>query len=147
MYDWGAVSKFWRKTMNVPGGCIHWTGSYARSGYGVYWIGGQYRLSHRVSLELKLGREIGKDKYALHKCNNKACINPDHLYEGSPSENNFDQWKSGQRYKLGPESRAMLLAEVRSGMPVPETCAKYGVNRNWVADHNRLVRLGKRQDS
>lgn len=147
LYGWEAEAKFWRRTMNVPGGCLHWVGRYGMSGYGVYWLQGRYQLAHRISLQIKLGREIKPDKYALHKCNNRSCVNPSHLSEGSPSENNFDQWRSGTRYKIGPEKRAMLLADIRSGFSIPETCKKYGVNRNWYADHKRLCRLGKRNDS
>jgi len=42
-------------------------------------------------LEQKLGRKTLDGMYACHKCGIPACINPDHIYEGTPKENSLDK--------------------------------------------------------
>jgi hypothetical protein len=37
-------------------------------------------------------------KWILHKCNNKLCVNPNHLYDGSPKDNVADMIKAGTHY-------------------------------------------------
>jgi hypothetical protein len=41
-------------------------------------------------LRQKLGRELKAGFGACHTCNNRQCINPEHLYEGSPLDNTGD---------------------------------------------------------
>jgi HNH endonuclease len=50
----------------------------------------QIRL-HRLVLERKLGRPIRPGFHALHHCDNKRCVNPDHLYEGTHKDNMRDR--------------------------------------------------------
>lgn len=147
MHSSELMDKFSKHTMRVPGGCIFWTGSYSKDGYGVFWIRElrMYRFAHVISLEMKLGRKLESGMLSLHDCSQRACVNPIHLYEGSASQNNVDAWRAGTRYKLNPEGRASLLRLIGDGANIPEACKKFGVKRNWYADHVRLVRLGKRK--
>lgn len=56
------------------------------------WIDGVGHVKmHRVALERKLGRPIETGKFALHTCDNKSCMNPDHLYEGTRKDNAQDR--------------------------------------------------------
>lgn len=56
-----------------------------------------YYTKHRRALEKKLGRPITKGMLACHTCNHPRCYNPDHLYEGSYSDNILDRWHGSQR--------------------------------------------------
>lgn len=49
----------------------------------------------RYQLTKKLGRDIKEGYEALHTCNNGKCINPDHLYEGTVSDNSRDTIAAG----------------------------------------------------
>ena len=46
--------------------------------------------AHRLALERKLGRPIKTGHMALHHCDNKSCVNEDHLYEGTAKDNTQD---------------------------------------------------------
>lgn len=76
------------------GRCKLWTGAKNTKGYPKATIDGKQVLVHRHMLELKLGRKLGKDKQAGHKCGNRTCIAPGHLHEVNQSENEKDK----QRY-------------------------------------------------
>ena len=74
-------------------GCWEWKIAKVQ-GYGVFKFNRKMYKAHRISWELHFG-EIPKDKFVLHKCNNKECSNPDHLYLGSYIENRIDLANSG----------------------------------------------------
>ena len=63
-----------------------WTRSKTPAGYGLFWLGGKYRLAHRVSYELFVG-PIPEDLVIDHTCRNPACIEPTHLEPVTQAEN------------------------------------------------------------
>lgn len=60
---------------------------------------GRVFRAHRVSLMLKLGRDLLPGMFAMHKCDVRLCINPDHLEEGNGSDNSQDCVKKRRRNK------------------------------------------------
>jgi len=52
--------------------------------------------TYRIVLEAKLGRPLKEGEVARHKCDNRACINPDHLIPGSPADNVRDMHERGR---------------------------------------------------
>jgi hypothetical protein len=60
------------------------SGSYGKVRWRCKWYS-----AHRSSYEVFVG-SIPKEKWVCHKCDSPKCINPDHLFLGSPSENRRD---------------------------------------------------------
>ena len=60
------------------------SGPYGKIRWNVKW-----HSAHRISYEQFVG-PIQKDKWVCHKCDTPKCVNPDHLFLGSPSDNHKD---------------------------------------------------------
>jgi len=76
-------------------GCIEWTKSRKKNGYGLIFIGGKKKFAHRHYYELKHG-PIPPGMFVCHKCDNPACYNVDHLFLGTPQDNMDDMKKKGR---------------------------------------------------
>jgi hypothetical protein len=100
--------RFWDKVEKGQS-CWIWTGAHHPYGYGVIWNTGhtQRLRAHRVAWELTNG-EIPQGKHVLHTCDRPACVNPAHLYIGTPSDNSRDMVER-KRGPLGERNGNALL--------------------------------------
>lgn len=129
------VRQRFEKWFDKGDGCWEWKGSENknRGGYGAFGVFGKMVGAHVFALELD-GRPVGKGQYACHTCDNPRCVNPAHLYVGSPSDNVRDMI-SRNRHRAGELHYAARLTEqdvrsIRADQRSNAEIAKdYGVNR------------------
>lgn len=86
------VERFWAKVDQGADGCWEWRGVRQRNGYGQLSVAGRNALAHRVAWELSNG-PIPAGLWVLHKCDNRPCVRPDHLYLGTVHENQRDTYQ------------------------------------------------------
>ena len=84
------------KYVNKGSECWLWTGFRDKDGYGRFQCGKRAVGAHRVSFEIYKG-EIPEKAIVLHRCDNPACVNPDHLFIGSQADNIQDCMAKGRR--------------------------------------------------
>ncbi len=83
--------------------CWIWKGQINKAGYGRHCC----KYAHRLSYEYHIG-EIPVGKIICHKCNNKICVNPDHMYAGTPFDNTQDMKRDGVFIKRSLTSKQCL---------------------------------------
>lgn len=94
---WAKVDKRGPVVRRVLGHCWVWTAALYR-GYGVFApIGTKTVLAHRLSWRFAFG---APKACVLHKCDNRRCVRPSHLFEGTRLDNNLDK-KAKQRQCRG----------------------------------------------
>ena len=124
-------------------GCHVWTGSPNHNGYGRIGINYRDYLAHRVSYELQIGT-IPDGLFVCHKCDNRLCINPEHLFAGTLQDNHADMC-SKKRHQFGERQwRAKLTDDdvraIRSlNKPLGEIAELFGISRSAVS----LIRIRK----
>lgn len=91
------VESFWMKVHKKSDNeCWEWTASVGSPGYGQLWMGDTYIGAHRFSYELHIGK-IPDGLWVLHKCDNRKCVNPNHLFLGTQQDNETDKVSKGRQ--------------------------------------------------
>lgn len=97
--------RFWEKVdVRGPGDCWEWLCCKSENGYGQIAINGKTIRAHRVSFEINFEKKIDVGLYILHSCDNRSCVNPYHLRQGTHKENMGDRlmggpWANGSKKK------------------------------------------------
>lgn len=88
------VDRFW-SNVKTGSDCWEWRGSLFPNGYGIFYVNDKSVRAHRYSYELHKGT-IPKGKMILHSCDNRKCVNPDHLRAGTARDNIMDALERGR---------------------------------------------------
>lgn len=100
-------------TKTLPNGCVIWTGMLTSQGYGKTTVNYKTKMAHRAVWEHRFG-EIPSGLFLLHKCDNPACVNLDHLFLGTQMDNMTDMRKKHRdNYLKGERHSQAKLTDVQ----------------------------------
>lgn len=138
---------FWKKIDRSPGngpdgGCWKWTAGLVK-GYGQFKLCGKHYLAHRIAYFLANG-QVEEGLCVLHRCDNPACVNPDHLFAGTNQDNANDMVYKGRaaRQKGSSHGSSKLIEdeviEIRSryadgGISQDAIGLEFGVSQRLVS--------------
>lgn len=127
-----ALSRFWKKVSKTDH-CWIWLGAHNRCGYGMFLVEqGKTRGAHRWIYEQTYG-PIPKDQDICHRCDNRSCVNPAHLWSGTAKENLRDMCLKGRHAsmpmaphrtgeRLLTKAERVLVAEYHRHHPLSKSC-------------------------
>jgi hypothetical protein len=140
------LKRFWSKVDKSGGGdtCWNWTAYCQPTGYGQIGLNGAIKLAHRISYRIAYG-DIPDGLCVCHTCDNRKCVNPQHLWLGTHADNMRDRDNKGRGGNVDTRGekhgRARLTAsqviEIRrryaaGGIFQYELAKEYGVSRQLI---------------
>lgn len=134
------AGRFWVRVDKCGGdGCWNWTGGCNAYGYGAFGVTSKdIRGAHRYAWELTTGVPLEPTQCLLHSCDNRKCVNPNHLRIGTRPENSKDMVRRN-RSTRGSRAKDSKLTErdipiIRADARLfKDIAAEYGVNPSVVS--------------
>ena len=132
------IARFWRGiSKGNPQDCWEWKG-YREGGYGRLKIASGQILSHRMSWTLHRG-EIPAGLFVLHRCDNRPCGNPDHLFLGTLTENNKDRDAKGRHRPLYGEANGLAKLTMEIARNIRQEYSLGFVTQQVLADKHSVT--------
>ena len=130
--------------------CWEWTGAKFNTGYGMVALKKGRRkthAAHRISWIIQNKEPIPTGLIICHTCDNRLCVNPNHLYAGTHLQNNLDTIRRGRtNRKLGEECSWAKISEkdaryiLESTEKQADLAQKFGVDPSTICQ----IKSGKR---
>jgi HNH endonuclease len=144
------ANPFWGK-IRISANCWEWGMSRRINGYGQLMVkakDSKPQMAHRYAYELAIG-PIPKELFVLHRCDNRLCVRPSHLYIGTKLENSRDAVmrgrligrKQGRRiwgeektnHKLSLADVALIREARKQGVPLKTLVERFHVHNSTVS--------------
>lgn len=140
---WSHVNKDGPIPAHIPemSNCWIWTAARLPNGYGHFHVRGKDVYAHRFSYQIHHGI-LPPKIMALHRCDNRACVRPDHLFSGTAKTNTMDmhnknRWKPGRAKDQSGEKNARAKLTMENVLEIRKM-AESGIMQNVIAAKFRV---------
>jgi hypothetical protein len=127
-------------------GCWIWLHATSTAGYGQIQMAGKLEYAHRLSYERAKG-PIPAGMLACHRCDTPSCVNPDHIFVGTESDNRVDMHRKGRwvsrRQRLSLEQVREVDRRLSEGEAMSDLARSYGVVYATIQERIQKLRAGK----
>jgi len=108
------LTRFWSKVEKTDG-CWIWKASIQNNGYGQFSVRhGKIVLAHRFAYESAHGPIPTDQPWCVcHTCDNKICVNPQHLWLGTSADNTTDKMRKGRGRTYNQKLNRDQVATIR----------------------------------
>lgn len=126
------TERFWQHVdVRREGECWHWLGTLSPQGYGTLSVEGTTHRAHRISFVVQHG-PIPEGLFVCHRCDNKRCVNPFHLFLGTPKQNSGDAQRKGLLCRVPVERLRLVHELIERGAPKTSIARLLGMGRSTV---------------
>lgn len=127
--EWRFIQKV---VQSGPDDCWEWLASTSKNGYGQFNLGGM-KTAHRVAFMIEHGYDA--KGIVCHICDNRTCVNPKHLYDGTAKSNLRDRYSRYCGSELTKLQRAQIACLYAAGkFTMLEIANQFGVTAGTVAN-------------
>jgi len=140
--------RFWNKVKTSASGCWLWLRAVDAAGYGRFWFDGRNHAAHRIAYMLSARLlappprgEPPHIKLVKHRCGNRLCVNPHHLYLGTAQHDEASAQRAGtyvhgenhHQSKLTAEAVRSIRSKAASGHKLQTLAMAYGVTKATIS--------------
>lgn len=106
--------RFWAKVAIIDDAdsCWHWTAAIDRGGYGRTAFHSRPIGAHRIAYALANGLDVPPELCVLHRCDNRKCVRPSHLFLGTHKDNMRDMQQKGRVHTKNKAARLRNPADL-----------------------------------